>query len=296
MSGATQLLQRRMASASDLHGIVRSMKALALSNISQFEQAIDALHDYARVIEAGLGVCFRQLGPLNPLFERRVRSGRGRVTCLVFGSDHGLVGQFNDIVAEFAAKQIKAFPEQVQIHSVGERVANRMASLDMPIARLMPVPNAVSSITQLIGNILSEDDEGQPGSPGSELHVIYNQPKHGITYEPVIKQVLPFDDQLRSQWTNIEWPSPVLPQALGDGLRTTSAFLREFIFVALYRACALSLSSENASRLAAMQRADKNIDDLMKELQSQYHGMRQREIDDDLFDVVAGYDATRGKF
>jgi F-type H+-transporting ATPase subunit gamma len=30
--------------------------------------------------------------------------------------------------------------------------------------------------------------------------------------------------------------------------------------VSIFRACAESLASENASRLAAMQRADKNID------------------------------------
>ena len=41
---------------------------------------------------------------------------------------------------------------------------------------------------------------------------------------------------------------------------TVRAFIREYLFVSLFRACAESLARENASRLAAMQRAAKNID------------------------------------
>ena len=36
--------------------------------------------------------------------------------------------------------------------------------------------------------------------------------------------------------------------------------IREYLFVSLFRACAKSLASENASRLATMQRAEKNAE------------------------------------
>ena len=49
---------------------------------------------------------------------------------------------------------------------------------------------------------------------------------------------------------------------MGDGSTTLRALIREYLFVSLFRACAESLASENASRLAAMQRADENIDEL----------------------------------
>jgi len=49
------------------------------------------------------------------------------------------------------------------------------------------------------------------------------------------------------------------PQAL-------QAFIREYLFVLLFQACAESLASENASRLAAMQRAEKNIENILEEL------------------------------
>ena len=62
------------------------------------------------------------------------------------------------------------------------------------------------------------------------------------------------------------------------------------------RACAESLASENASRLAAMERADKNIDELLENFHSAFHCLRQSGIDEELFDVLSGYEAlTKAK-
>ncbi len=57
--------------------------------------------------------------------------------------------------------------------------------------------------------------------------------------------------------------------------------------------CAESLASENASRLAAMQRAGKNIDQLLADLNSDYHQLRQSTIDEELFDVISGFEALK---
>ncbi|GAB1487347.1 hypothetical protein MASR2M79_24040 [Aminivibrio sp.] len=53
---------------------------------------------------------------------------------------------------------------------------------------------------------------------------------------------------------------------------------------------ARNLSSENASRLSAMERADRNIDDLLDDLGRSYHRLRQSGIDAELFDLLAGYE------
>jgi F-type H+-transporting ATPase subunit gamma len=59
--------------------------------------------------------------------------------------------------------------------------------------------------------------------------------------------------------------------------------------LAVYQACAESLASEHASRLAAMQRADQNIDEMLAQLQHVYHQQRQNQIDSELFDVIASF-------
>jgi F-type H+-transporting ATPase subunit gamma len=78
---------------------------------------------------------------------------------------------------------------------------------------------------------------------------------------------------------------------MGGGTAALRALIREYLFVSLFRACAESLASENASRLAAMQRADKNIDELLEELNRTFHRLRQSSIDAELFDVISGFEA-----
>lgn len=67
--------------------------------------------------------------------------------------------------------------------------------------------------------------------------------------------------------------------------------IREYLSISLYRACAESLASENASRLAAMQRADTSIDDTLEFLHGTFDRLRQGAIDAELFDVTAGYES-----
>ena len=75
------------------------------------------------------------------------------------------------------------------------------------------------------------------------------------------------------------------------GLQNTSIPCCHFISV--FRACAESLAVENASRLAAMERADKNIDELLEHLHGTFHRLRQSGIDEELFDVISGFEALR---
>jgi F-type H+-transporting ATPase subunit gamma len=63
--------------------------------------------------------------------------------------------------------------------------------------------------------------------------------------------------------------------------------------MSLFKACAESLASENSSRLSAMQRAEKNIDKLLENQSSSFQRLRQSSIDEELFDVVSGFEALK---
>jgi F-type H+-transporting ATPase subunit gamma len=63
------------------------------------------------------------------------------------------------------------------------------------------------------------------------------------------------------------------------------------LFVSLFTACAESLASENASRIAAMQAAEKNIEQRLDELRGAFNLMRQSAITEELLDVVTGFEA-----
>ena len=114
----------------------------------------------------------------------------------------------------------------------------------------------------------------------------------GAIYTPVSERLLPLDAAWRRGLMQRHWPTHLLPEVLGTATTTLRALIGEYLFVSLFRACAESLASENASRLAAMQRAEKNIDQLLLDMNASFHRLRQRSIDEELFDVVSGFEAV----
>ena len=289
MSETTTSLRRKIDSAGDLQSVVRSMKALAASSIGQYERSVRALGDYYRTVELGLSVCFRSGGSATSM-TGKIRQ-TGAIGAVVFGSDQGLVGQLNDVVADYAMKTLAALPGKPHVWAVGERVHTRLVDAGLPSVGLFAVPNSVKAITPLVGQILVESEARR--SPGEvvELYLFYNRPTSGAVYEPVNQRLLPLDETWRRELAELPWPTNNLPEVMGGGATTLRALIREYLFVSLFRACAESLASENASRLAAMQRADKNIDELLEDLNRTFHRLRQSGIDEDLFDVISGFEA-----
>ena len=296
MSDTSAGLSRKISSAGDLQSVVRTMKALAASSIGQYEKSVRALGDYYRTVELGLGACFRESKPAAPMVKRKGQTDAGAIGAVVFGSDQGLVGQFNDVIADFAVKTLAVLPGKPEVWAVGERVHARLTDAGLKPVGLFAVPNSVQAITPLVGQIQIESEAHRAKGDYARVYVFHNRPKSGALYEPVSQRLLPLDAAWQQGLAKVPWPTKTMPEVLCSDTVTLRALIREYLFISLFRACAESLASENASRLAAMERADKNIDELLETLHGTFHRIRQAGIDEELFDVIAGFEAlSKGK-
>ena len=244
------------------------MKAMAASSIGQYEQAVRALGDYDDTVKLGLAVCFRGTASAAWMTGETRPAEAGTIGAVVFGSDQGLVGQFNDVVAEEAIQTLKTLSAQAEVWAVGERVHARLADEGLPLLGLFPVPNSVQAVTPLVGQILVQTEARRSQGHVSELHLFYNRPMSAAVYAPVHQRLLPLDERWRLELEERPWPSKNLPEVLSGGAATLRALVREYLFVSIYRACANSLASENAARLVTMQAAERNIEEHLEELQS----------------------------
>jgi len=295
MSDTTASLRRKLNGAKDLQSVVRAMKAMAASSIGQYEKSVKALADYYRTVELGLGACFRKAGSAPLLKEPKRNLSLVKTGAVVFGSDQGLVGQFNDVVADFAIQELLRLPGRPKIWAVGARVQARLADAGLPVTGGFSVPNSVNAITPLIGRIVVEGEATLGRGDANKLYLYYNRPTGGAGYAPVSQRLLPLDEIWRRKLIENPWPTKGLAEVLGTGDGTLEALIRGYLFISLFRGCAESLASENASRLAAMQRAEKNIEDLLGDLTGRYNRLRQGRIDEELFDVVSGFEALTSK-
>jgi F-type H+-transporting ATPase subunit gamma len=290
MSDSVTSLRHKIASADELESVVRTMKTMAASSIGQYENAILSLDDYFQAVQLGLAACFRQ--DKSPVNANRVLHGtKGATGAIVFGSDQGLVGQFNDVLVEFALETLGNLPGEKMLWTVGERVQSRFADTKLqPVASFI-LPNSIGAITRLVGQILIEIESQLEKGVIEDVYLLHNRPESGAVYTPMSQQLFPLDQAWRDNLSSIQWPTKNLPEVMNNKESTLRALVREYLFITLFRACAESLASENASRLASMQRAEKNINELQDNLKMTFHRRRQSAIDEELFDLISGFDA-----
>ena len=291
-------LRRKIDGAGDLKSVVRTMKASAAASIGKYEKSVEALADYARTVELGLGASVRSNERANgraaALDKKRAPTDRDLVHAIVFGSDQGLVGRFNEVLVDYAMAALALLPGKPRVWAVGARAHARLADAGILVTGGFSVPGSVHAITSLVGRLLVEC-LGPTWTPGTgQLLLFYNRPQNHAGYGPVSQRLLPLDDIWLRKLADIPWPTGNLPEVIGDASATLRALIHEYLFISLFRASAESLASENASRLAAMQRADRNIGELLESLNAKFHRLRQIGIDEELFDVIAGFGALDG--
>ena len=287
-------IRKRIESAQDLQSIVKTMKGLAASSIWQYEAAVESLSDYFRAVEMGLHIVLRDrsvrvLIPELPLGNR--------LGAIVLGSDQGMVGGFSRQIATYAVDRMNAL--QVKhgdrsILAVGLRVTARLEERGQPIEEAFSMPGSIAGITPMVQELLLHTEDWRARHDLDQILLFHHRSLSGASYRPHLVHLLPLDlEWLRSLRRN-PWPSRVLPTFTMDWQELFAALIREYFFVALYRAFAESLASENASRLASMQAAEKNIEERLGELNAQFHHERQRSITEELLDIVAGSEALAG--
>jgi len=288
VSDSLASLRRKLNAAAQLGSVVRAMKAIAASSIVQYEKAVDALGQYQRSVELALSLC---LGDAQSIPAARTNATNRPTGTLIFGSDQGLVGRFNEVIANFALQTLQKDPGPKTVWVVGERVCPSLEAAGLTIKKRFIIPRSVAAISALVTDIQIEIEGYMTGERDGEIRVFHNSPRAATHYEVASERLLPLDAAWHKRLRQIRWPDGQFAEVLGGSSASLPALIHEQLFISLYRACAESLASENASRLEAMQRADKNIQSVADDLQQSLNRLRQNSIDEELFDVVAGFNA-----
>lgn len=284
-------LKRRINTAEDLHSLVRTMKALAAVNIRQLEQAVESLSDYRRTIELGLRVVLRQRGRGS---VRALIAPQKTLGAIVFGSDQGMCGQLNDQIVAYALQQMNASniaAKRRTVLAVGSRAAARLEDAGERMEATLPVAGSASGITSIVQDILLHVERWHSEHDIDHIVVFYCEHLSHAAYRTQRLDLLPIDRCWLQSLQQEQWPTRILPMFTMDVDHLFSALVRQYLFVSLYRACAESQASENASRLAAMRGAERSIGDKIGELTGLFHQQRQMTITEELLDIAAGFEA-----
>ena len=244
-------------------------------------------------MELALSLCLDEEVEAHAGTERNLPPrSRGLV---VLGTDQGMAGQFNEHLVEAVAEWRDAAAGEPRIWAVGERVLARLENVGVPVERAMAAPQSVEAISGLVSELLPDLETAYLETDLARIDILHQASASGSGYKTHRTPLLPLDHAWREAVREVAWPTRRLPELIAGDEGSLESLVSEFLFVTLYRALAESAAAENGARLAAMQRAERNIEERQRELTLDYNRHRQATIDEELFDLVAGYRSQSGK-
>jgi len=254
---------------------------------------VHAVAEYNRTIEMGLQVALSRMPP--HAIPPRYATGR-KLGAIIFGSDQGMCGQLNDQVVAYALRalaRLKRRRDDQVVVAVGRRAASKLDAEGRAVEATVDVPASMNGIGDAVEQVLRKVEEWHSERSIETVVLFSARPVSGAWYRTRGGQLLPVDAQWINHLRVKPWPSKVIPTFTLDEARLFQLLIREYLFVSLFRAFAESLASENASRLASMQLAEKNIENRLTALNANSRQLRQETITSELLDVISSFEAVR---
>lgn len=287
MAQTLEHLTRKNGTLTSIRGIVHTMKTLSAINAAPYEQAAQSIEAYHKTILQGLAAFVYRSGGISLLTESLPPTTR---LLVVFGSDHGLCGNYNELLANTVTEYSKNQPMAKQhILCIGSRMANSLLEQDLkPDVILMP-PASADGVGRLAGDIVTRIEQLGRGQSLAQLAVTLvftERAEHGYQ-ETATRALLPLDKSLLQPTQR--WQSRSLPDYSMNADALLASLIRNHVFASVFRASAEAMVTENATRLALMQQAEQSVDEQLESVKQELSSVRQDEITNELMDIVIGH-------
>lgn len=293
---STSEIRRRIGSVRQTQKITHAMYLISQAKLRKAKQDLsntrpyfDALqNEIGRVFNADSSVESRYLEPVQQPAKEEVL----RPACLLITADKGLAGAYNQNAIRQAQQYMADHPDTV-LYVVGEYGRRWFAQRNIPIEKsfLYTAQNPTLGRARQIAELLLERyDAGEINA----VVVIYTDMKNGL--EAVVRQaqLLPlhrerFIAAAANTATDDVYEFIPSPNAVVNN--AARSCLTGYIYSALVD----SFCSEQSARMTAMNAADQNAEELLKDLSVQYNRARQAAITQEITEVSAGERAQRSK-
>ncbi|MEQ9552436.1 MAG: F0F1 ATP synthase subunit gamma [Coleofasciculus sp. G3-WIS-01] len=133
---------------------------------------------------------------------------------IIFGSDQGLCGQFNQQIVHYAIAQLdqQDIPsDKLAIAGIGARVIPSLETAGYAVTEAFPVPRSASDITPQVQELVLTIEQWREEQQCDRILLFYNHPLSGASYESRHLQLLPLDPEWLRQLEAREWATSMLP-------------------------------------------------------------------------------------
>lgn len=280
-------IRRRIVSVKKTQQITRAMRMVAAAKLRRAQDRILAARPYAEKMQATLlEVAAATPDIENPLLA--LRETVARVDVIVVCSDRGLAGAFNANVLKHAqqlAAQQEAAGRTVALSLVGRKAIEffRRRRPDQIVASRVFGEPSLARATELAQEISGRFLSGE----ADEVILIFSEFVSAMTQTPRDVRLLPFAPE-----TTPGEAATAAPFSAEPDLETLLATLvPKALEIEIYRGLLESYAGEFAARMAAMESATRNSEEMIGSLTLKFNRARQAAITRELIEIITGAEA-----
>lgn len=266
-------LSNRLKTVTNMRKITKAMKMVAASKLRGAESRLMV----ARPFAAGSKRVMADAATGDSETETE-----GKHMVVAISSDKGLCGGINSVIVK-ATKQIMANDEEAQIFLVGSKARDGLVrqykkNFSMVMDEVYTKPPSFSLASLIAEKLLEEDYRS--------IDILYNKFKSVIVFN-IDTVSLPPKSVVTDSSEGLD-----KFEFEGDRAMVMGDLYEFYVAVQLYHCILENMTSEQASRMTAMDNATNNSGEVINQLQIKYNRGRQAKITSELCEIIAGAEAV----
>ena len=283
-------IERHAASMEELQRIVGAMRAIASMRMQEAVRALASVREYGNALAAALddalAIAAEEVrraggdggGPTDTTRALAPRSGHRAI--VLFASEHGFVGGFNQRLIEAVESDLVATDALMIVGSRGAALAaerGHAVAWEHPLAtRLTGIPETVRLLEEALLPRITSDEIVR-------AEIVFS--RHGRNGGLAIERRRLFPLELGAARHMRRGP-PLLHDLPAPSL--LEKLTAEYMLARLTEAGTEALAAENAARFAAMESARDNVGRKLEALRLDASRARQEEVTTELLDLITG--------
>ena len=274
--GRRREVQQRLASLSEIDGIMVAMKNLALLETHRLARFIETQRRAVKSIEAA-AADFLAFYPQAAAPGDSVQ----HMLMLVIGSERGLCGDFNEkLLGPLAAARQQA---DTLLVAVGRKLEAKLHD-DADIAAFVEGPSVGEEVEAALARLVEVLRDLQQQRPGQvwRINALYHDDESA---EPRLRQLLPLPTPAGRLAYSHE---PLLNL---EPAKFLSQLTDQYLYAALHEVFYASLMAENRMRLEHMDSAIRRLEKDEAKLRLRYNAVRQEEIIEEIEIIMLSAEA-----
>lgn len=292
----TREIKNRIRSIQDTQKITNAMYMISSNKLRKVKRELDATRPYFSTLQKAIARMVRHMPEVESKYfakEDRQDDSNLRRGYLVITADKGLAGAYNHNVLKLAQRELER-NQNWKLFVVGEFGRRYFSDRKIPIAHsfLYTAQNpTMHRAQQITYDLLDRYETGKL----DEVYIIYTNMKNSIANDTELFRLLPLEKahfnphELQGDQYEGDYEfNPSLEEVLDHLI---PSYMAGFIYSALVD----SFCAEQNARMMAMDAANRNAEEMLRELSTQYNRVRQAMITQEITEIAAGAKAQQKK-